>query len=243
MGGGGGGGGAPAGPAKAADLAPVDLEVKGPGLHKLQVHAPSGKTVKYVVHVPDGLPQGVKTPLVVALHYAGRDSDWYGHGMIQGLYADGCMPIRPIIVAPDSLSGDDWDNQVNVDHVAWLTRSVLKSYPIDPKKVVLSGFSAGGIGTWYIAPRVPDLFTAAIPIAGEPTLKGADWTLPVCAIHADADSVIRSAATRQKIEALMGAGKPANLILLTDGTTHYDSGRYVPALRQACGWLQNFVWK
>jgi predicted peptidase len=230
-------------PVKAMEMTPVDLEIKGPGLHKLQVQAPSGKTVKYVVHVPEGLPQGGKVPLVVALHYAGKDSDWYGHSMIEALYADGCLPIRPVIVAPDSLTGDDWDTPENVDHVAWLTRSTLKSYPIDPKRVVLSGFSAGGIGTWYIASRVPDVFTAAIPIAGEPTLKGANWTLPVYAIHAEADTILPPAATKKQIELLKAAGKTADLFLLSDGTTHYQSNRYVPSLRQACGMLQNFVWK
>src|SRR5215210_3158419 len=168
-----------AGAARAADLAPTDLEVKGPGLHKLQVQAPTGKTVKYVVSVPADLPKGGKVPLVVALHYAGKKSDWYGAGMVEGLYAEGCQSLGAVIVAPDSLTGDDWDTQANADHVAWLTRSVLKSYPVDPKKVVLSGFSAGGIGTWYIAPRAPDVFSAALPIAGEPAVKGAAWTIPV----------------------------------------------------------------
>src|SRR5262245_28071734 len=151
-----------AAPTRAAEMAPADLDVKGPGLHKLQVQAPTGKTVKYAIRVPANLPKGGKVPLVVALHFAGKDSDWYGAGMVESLYAEGCLSLGAVIVAPDSITGDDWDNQSNVDHVAWLTTSVLKAYPIDPKKVVLSGFSAGGIGTWYIAPRVSDVFTAAI---------------------------------------------------------------------------------
>lgn len=228
--------------AKVVELTPVDLEVKGPGLHKLQVQAPNGQTIKYVVHVPY-FAKGMKVPLVVALHFAGKESDWYGHGMVQNLYAEGCMPIQAIIVAPDSLSGDDWVTPENADHVAWLTRSVVKSYPIDPKKVVLSGFSAGGIGTWSIATRVPGLFTAAIPIAGEPSGKASDWTIPVYAIHSEADSIVPPAATKRRIEELKAAGQKAEVFLLTDGTTHYQSDRYVSALRQACGMLQHFVWK
>src|SRR5262249_34571341 len=120
--------------------------------------------------------------------------------------------------------------------------SVLKAYPIDPKKVVLSGFSAGGIGTWYIAPRVSDVFTAAIPIAGEPALRGAEWTIPVCAIHSEADTVLHPGATKAHMEKLKAQGKATNLILLTDGTTHYQSNRYVRPLQDACAWLDG-VWK
>jgi predicted peptidase len=225
-----------------ADLKPADLEVKGAGLHKLQVQSPTGKTVKYAIQVPANLSKDAKVPLVVALHYAGKKGDWYGAGMLEGLYSEGCRSLGAVIVAPDSLTGDDWDNHTNADHVAWLARSVIQSYPIDPKKVILSGFSAGGIGTWYIAPRAPDVFTAAIPIAGEPELKGATWTVPVCAIHAEADTIIAPAATKRQIDKLKAEGKAAEFILLKDGTTHYQSGRYVRSLQEACNWLKG-TWK
>ncbi len=220
-----------------AELASIALDVKAAGLHKLQATAPTGKVVKYAIWVPKQLPKDKKVPLVMALHYAGKDTDHYGAGLIEALYQPACDELGAIIVAPDSLTGDDWDNPTNLDYVAWLTRSAIQSYPIDEKKVILSGFSAGGIGTWFIAARADGLFTAAVPVAGRPNLKGAEMTIPLCAVHSEADTICLPGPTKAAVAKLSGGPKKSNIILLTDGTTHYTAGAYVKPLRKAFAWV------
>ncbi len=43
---------------------------------------------------------------------------------------------------------------------------LLASYPIDPARISLTGFSMGGFGSWQWALDHPDRFTAIAPVAG-----------------------------------------------------------------------------
>lgn len=43
---------------------------------------------------------------------------------------------------------------------------VQRRYPIDPRRIVLTGFSMGGAGVWHLATHHPDLFCVATPGAG-----------------------------------------------------------------------------
>lgn len=221
----------------------VSLPVKGPGLHKLECPAPpSGRAMKYVISVPPNLEPGVKVPLVVTLHYGGKGGDYYGESMVTDFTGPAVAELNAIVVGPDSLVGDDWDLPVNSSHVAYLTKSLAKSYPVDEKKILITGFSAGGIGTWYITSKSSGLFSAAIPVAGDPKSNAKDWKLPVYAIHATGDEVVRIGPTKRVIQELAGRGVDAKLNELGGGITHYDSAKYAPAMRDAVTWLKT-VWK
>ena len=87
-----------------------------------------------------------------------------------------------IIVAPDSIRGD-WNTAENERGVNLLLDSVLASlasYSIDTKKIVVTGFSMGGTGTWHFAQKYPQRFSAAVPLAGprRPRPGGASGSLP-----------------------------------------------------------------
>ena len=43
---------------------------------------------------------------------------------------------------------------------------VRQQYKIDESRIYLMGHSMGGIGTWKIAPKYPDIWAAIAPIAG-----------------------------------------------------------------------------
>lgn len=57
------------------------------------------------------------------------------------------VDLRSCGAPPDSLGGD-WTTAQNGAAVVWLTRAIMKRYAVDPGKVVLSGYSMGGVGTW-----------------------------------------------------------------------------------------------
>ena len=221
----------------------VTLSVEKPGVHKLECPAPpGGRKMKYVISVPEAVAPGAKVPLVVTLHYGGKEGDYYGASMVTDFTGPAVAPLNAIVVGPDSLVGDDWDLPVNAAHVAFLTKCLVKSYPVDPKKVLITGFSAGGIGTWYVGSKSPDLFTAAIPVAGDPKGNARDWKMPVYAVHAEADQVVPIGPTKKLIPELAARGVNAKLNVLGGGVTHYDTGKYAPAMREAVEWL-NGVWK
>jgi predicted peptidase len=159
--------------------------------------------------------------------------------MIDELVGPAFKDLGAVLVAPDSLEGD-WTTTKNQQAVVWLTRSIMKSYAIDPKRVVLTGYSMGGQGTWFIASRNQDLFTAAIPVAGEPA-GGSNWRIPLYVIHSKDDEIIAVGPTQKHVEELKAKGVKVEWKELT-GLTHYQTPRYTAALRGTVPWLQQ-VWK
>ena len=63
-------------------------------------------------------------------------------------------------------------------HVLELVR---KQYKIDDNRIYLMGHSMGGIGTWKLAPKYPDIWAAIAPFSGSgapATLENASRTSP-----------------------------------------------------------------
>ena len=50
--------------------------------------------------------------------------------------------------------------------VVGLLEAVGKEFPIDPKRVYVTGVSMGGSATWDLVSRRPELFAAAVPVCG-----------------------------------------------------------------------------
>jgi predicted peptidase len=117
---------------------------------------------------------------------------------------------------------------------------MMKSYPINSKKVLLTGFSMGGEGTWYLAGRHQDLFTAAIPIAGAPD-NTVNWSIPLLAIHSTADTVLPYAKTAKHVENLKNQGAPVELLTVTNHS-HYKTDEYTSVRREMIDWLRK-AWK
>ncbi len=71
------------------------------------------------------------------------------------------------IVAPRNRRrfGFDWQDWGRLDALEAL-HDALKRFPIDSQRVILTGHSMGGHGTWHVGTRHPDLFTAIVPNAG-----------------------------------------------------------------------------
>ena len=160
--------------------------------------------------------------------------------MLQILTAPALAGLGAIIVAPDSLGGG-WDSAENERAVNLRLDAVLASYSIDAKKIVVTGFSMGGTGTWHFAAKYPQRFSAAVPLAGRPPASAAGWRLPVLAIHSRNDEVAPIGPTETRIAELQKTGARAELIALT-GISHYQTYRFVEGLRRAVPWLRD-VWK
>ncbi len=66
-------------------------------------------------------------------------------------------------------SWNAWQHQTRRDDIAFLRTVVAdatKRFNLDPERIILSGFSLGGMMTWRVACSAPDTFTAYAPIAG-----------------------------------------------------------------------------
>ena len=215
----------------------AELKKLPPGVHQETADVPGVGTLNYTVEVPAGYDDKTPAPLVLALHYGydgSKPKPFTGKGMIDA-FRSGLAPLNAVVIAPDALGGD-WTSASNEKAAVWLTKSAMKTYPIDPKRVVLTGFSMGGEGAWFIGSRHQDLFTAAVPVAA-PVAGGTDWKIPVYVIHSDKDNVVPSGRAKSHAEALKGKGAKVQFETVT-GVGHYKTGAYAPYVGNAVRWLQ-----
>jgi predicted peptidase len=225
--------------AKATSLEAIQLTPLPVGVHQQTTSIPTGGTLRYTVSVPTGYDPQKPCPLIVVLHYGGDVTPFYGREMIDDLVTPALDSLRAVVIAPDSLGGD-WTYAQNEKAVVWLTQSIMKSYAIDAKKVLLTGYSMGGKGTWFIGSRHQDLFTAAIPVGGEPA-HGPDWKIPLYVIHSRKDEVIPIAVARQQVEQLKARGMKVEFKEVTN-LTHFQTPEYAGPLKETLPWLLQ-VWK
>ena len=226
-------------PAPPVSIPPAgELEKLSAGNHLRTTQLPDGDTLKYTIEIPLSYDAKSSVPLVVILHYGydgAKPEAYTGKDMIDA-FRSGLSGLKAIVVAPDALGGS-WTDAKNEQTVVWLTKSVQKTYAIDSKRVVLTGFSLGGEGTWFIGSRHQDLFTAAIPVAAPVAGSDTGWTIPIYVIHSDKDEVVPYSTAKKHADTVKANG--AKLEFKTvNGLTHYKTATYGPHLADAVKWLQ-----
>ena len=164
----------------------------------------------YLVTPPDGYaPDGGGVPVLLFLH--GGDRSNTRHHPARYAAGEG-IEFPFLVIAPHCTSGCSW---ARVDFDALLAE-VDQAYSVDPSRIYLTGYSMGGIGSWDLLGKRPDLFAAAAPIAG-----GGDAGsicrargVPIRAYHGDADDVISHSRSVVMIDALEACDGKGELITL-----------------------------
>jgi predicted peptidase len=223
-------------------FADVTVPVLGPGLYTRTLEREAGSSIGYAISVPPTYNRATPAPLVLALHFGvqGGPSLFAGRDLLRILIAPGLAELGAVIVAPDALNGGPWNTPQNEEAVLGLLDAVMRSYSIDPRRVIVTGFSMGGAGTWHFAGKYPDRFAAAVPVAGRPPATAAGWRVPVFAVHSRSDRVVPIGPTEQRIDELKRAGVAAQLFAL-DSPTHYQTGAHAEGVRQAVPWLRQVL--
>jgi polyhydroxybutyrate depolymerase len=104
------------------------------------------------------------------------------------------------LIAPDGL-GASWSfpgsparNRDEFVFVGAILDDVAQRFPIDPARIMASGFSQGGSMVWYLACRMPMRFAAFTPIAGafwEPLPERCDGPRPpLIHVHGTSDTTV-----------------------------------------------------
>jgi poly(3-hydroxybutyrate) depolymerase len=214
--------------------------VSPPGVAQPRVHletlGPGGQ--RYTLSVPDGYSPAQPAPLVVSLHFGGHVSPHYGRLLLESVVEPALRPLGALMVAPDC-DAPAWAAPECDSFVLDLLDHVANEYAVDRRRVLLLGYSKGGTGTWELAARHPDRFTAAIVMAGRPRpeMSSVDWRVPLYVIHAREDEVLALGPTQEIVTALRDRGVPVELHIL-EGVTHYEMQHFVRALHRALPWLE-----
>ena len=87
---------------------------------------------------------------------------------------------------------------------------VLRREQVDRSRIVLTGVSMGGSGSWYWSAIEPERFAAVMPVCGlsEPRRAERLKHLPVWTFQGDQDDTVPVARTRAMVAALREVGAP-----------------------------------
>ena len=134
-----------------------------------EVRLPDGKTVMRYETLTYGDAPADGRSLYISMHGGGgapaqvNDRQWKNQ---IGLY----KPAEGVYLAPRA-PGNTWDlwHKAPLDDLLIrLIQTMVATAEVDPNKVYLMGYSAGGDGVYQIAPRLADRFAAASMMAGHP---------------------------------------------------------------------------
>lgn len=207
-----------------------------PGTSRVTVRS-DGSPRELMLLVPRG-DTSKRRPLVIFLHGANGANTL--DQVAQCLVEPGLAPIAPIILAPVSPSPHWWTG-VDARFVLGLVEAAVHAWPVEVRRVVVTGYSDGGIGAWSFIRLYPETFSAAIPIASSHTIMGAS-SRPVHAIHGEQDELFALSSVREQAELLQGEGSDIVLSVKPQGR-HFEPCSYVAELHSAAEWLIQSAWK
>jgi predicted peptidase len=162
--------------------------------------------MNYWLYLPPNHDQQPQWPLLVFLHGAGERGEDLERVKVHGppkLIAEG-KDFPMIVIAPQCASRESWRGEA----VAALTRHAMKTYPVDPKRVYLTGLSMGGFGTWDAAAKYPELYAAIVPICGGGNTESVERhkQVPTWVFHGAKDNVVPLERSQQMVDALQAVG-------------------------------------
>ena len=207
--------------------------------HTDSVFEKDGISLNYRVYTPEEAVN--EPPLLIYLHGAGERGDTpdkldhiLRHG-IPKLLNEG-REIPAVILCPQCPTNAVWDNVVFA--VRALIDRVAAEYRILPDRILLTGSSMGGYGTFALALANPTLFAAVAPISG----GNMSWrasnlkTTPVFAVHGERDTLVPSVCSKQMTDAIKASGGDATLLLLPEHG-HNDAIDYAYRHTNVIEWL------
>lgn len=132
-----------------------------------------------------------ENPTIVVYPQCPEELQWVGADWTKGSYSLAATPISKPLAAVLEL-------------LAWLE----SQHPVDATRVLVTGLSMGGYGTWDLVARQPALFAGALALCGggDASQAAAIRDVPIWAFHGDQDQAVPVRGSRKMISALRAAG-------------------------------------
>ena len=217
-----------------------------------------GDTLRYRILYPEGFKRNKKYPLILFLHGAGErghdNSAQLTHGSDLFLKPDVRKKFPAIVIFPQAPKEDYWA-KVEVDRevkpfefnfkeeegpttslqlVMALLNSVSAKKYVDKNRIYVGGLSMGGMGTYEIIYRQPEMFAAAFAICGgaDPAIvKEYPVGFPIWIFHGEKDDVVPPAWSKTMAREINSHGGNAKLSLYpNDNHNSWDSAFSEPYL-------------
>ena len=209
------------------------------GVQDVELEMSEGVFWKFRV-VPPATTSGLH-PLVLWLHGASGGSD-VAHLGTECLVEPGLESVNPYILSPNA-GTEEWFDLENQEKLATLLFLAKENWPVDPDKVVVTGFSNGGNGSWFYSEHQSATFSAGIPLASSyHDDTGIKINTPLYVIHGENDELFPVDSTRKWVDEYIDSGGNIQFVV-ADTLSHFKPCDYVPYLQEAAVWLQDDVWK
>ncbi|MDA0770529.1 MAG: alpha/beta fold hydrolase [Chloroflexi bacterium] len=138
-----------------------------------------GKTLQYLAIEPDGYDATLRYPMIILLHGYGASMRDLA-GLCPAINSEGYIyicPNAPITVEiGNGMNGYAWtpprdereaeDIELSVEKLSVLVEEVTRAYKTEAGRIVLGGFSQGGMMTYRYGLTSPDLFKGLVILSG-----------------------------------------------------------------------------
>ncbi len=137
-----------------------------------------GRIQPYAVYVPRTYRRSRPAPLTWTLHSLDVNHNQYA-ALDPRLLQQLCERRGSICASTLGHGPDGWYyDEAEVDYWS-VWRQVADAYTLDPERTVITGYSMGGWATYHLGLAHPDLYAAAVTLAGP----------PVCGVSVDGDQI------------------------------------------------------
>jgi len=175
-----------------------------------------GETLQYLVLEPDGYDSTLSYPMIILLHGYGASMRDLA-SLCPAIHSEGYIyicPNAPISVEiGNGMSGYAWtpprderedeDLELAAEKLAVLVKEVTSAYKIQPGRILLGGFSQGGMMTYRCGLPNPDLYMGLFILSGvAPELDllqemlPEDRSQPIFIAHGTSDHMVAIAEAR-----------------------------------------------
>lgn len=175
----------------------LTLAISASALENLTVN---GTTRTMIVYAPSGLP--AHPALVIACHGANQDAA-YLQGMAK--WETVADTAKFVVVYANGIN-KYWDigGSSDLNFMQAIIDNMYQRYSINRNRVYLTGFSMGGMFTYYAATHIADKIAAFAPVSGY-LMGGPNATssrpVPILHTHGTADDVCVYGSVQQHIDA------------------------------------------
>ena len=170
----------------------------------------------FVVFIPATYERGQHPPVMLFLHGSGERGDNNIDHLMVGLgpaifTRKAKFPF--VVVLVQCRAGASWlAGTPDAQRALGMLRQIQDEFSTDPDRVILTGLSMGGNGTWSIAAQDPSAWAAIVPMCARPdaanAAKFAEARLPIWNFCGDKDRPETVKANRDMHAALQAAGAP-----------------------------------
>ena len=209
-------------------------------LFKKEIFIQDEDTLRYRILKPNNYNPNKQYPVHLFLHGSGeRGNDNFSqltHGAKLFLKKENREKYNSWVIFPQcskndrwpSISSDLWDqvfeNKIKKPNkslglVIRLMDEFIKKKDVDNQRIYLSGLSMGGMGTFEVLYRRPDMFAAATPICGNGITQLAKLfanKVPVWIFHGSDDKVVSPKYSLEMARAIIESGGSPKMTLYAD---------------------------